>query len=160
MCRGTVPGGRHGGAKGEAAVGLERDWPAARGLDALQDAQGAWLKVFHAQIVGGVPGRLALGAVISGRTGLLQNLGEAVAHLLQLVFREAEPIKDHVHAVEGTAEGGRDEVGIHFDRSATEEATPCDAGEEKLDAVVDLVEEVGPVWPGGLQRTQEGSNLA
>jgi hypothetical protein len=119
VCRRTVPGELHSGAQGEAAVGLELDRPAAEGLDALQDAQGAWAKVFHEQIIGGGFGRQARRAGASGHTGLLQNLDKSVAHLLQVVFRESEPVKDHVHAAEGTAQSGRDEVSVHFDGSVS-----------------------------------------
>ncbi len=66
---------------------------------------------------------------------------------------------EDVHAAKGPPEGGCDEVGVHFDRTATVEPASCDAGQEQLDAVVDLVEEAGPLRPGGLQRTQEGPNL-
>jgi hypothetical protein len=45
--RRAVSGQLQGGAQRQGTVGLELDGPAAQGLDALQDAQGLWAKVFH-----------------------------------------------------------------------------------------------------------------
>jgi len=48
---------------------------------------------------------------------------------------------------------------VHLDGAPAEEPAPRYAGQEQLDAVVDLVEEVGPLRPRGFEAAQQVSNL-
>jgi|LNFM01.1.fsa_nt_gb hypothetical protein len=90
---------------------------------------------------------------------MLRDPDKAVAYGLQLILGEAESVNDPVHAAEGAVEGCRQQVGAYLDGSPTEEPASRYAGQEQFDAVVDLVEEVGPLGPRGFQPAQRGPNL-
>lgn len=78
---------------------------------------------------------------------------------LQVRLREAVLVEDEVQASEAVSQDITNQLRVHLYSSATEEGLPRRTGDEELDAVVYLVEEVRPERPLCLELLEEPAHF-
>ena len=91
----------------------------------------------------------------SGQACLFDNFDDTHAHGFEFVLRKAVVIEDAVHCSESWQQRVTELLAVDLDGAATQVDGSAQARQVELDAVVDLVEEEGPVRPMPVELLQE-----